>query len=316
MQAAFERLPDKVVTVFGNYLFSNRPRHSHLGIIVQKFHEVRQLWPACYSRLKHSDDYNLESGPGDASNRQAALRELDVLFSGGNVSPEHRVDKDFEAELDPVQEEDLTPPRSSPEREWGGLTGEDVHDLASKCLRVLSHFWPLHTLQEAFGKTEAATDADKHPAEAPAFQLLPEGDPIREWLTAAEELVAMEIIRYVSQFIVQLRNLLVCLTVGSLLLVLAATVYPFFPQQQLLLVLSLLAGGIALFILIFLVQVNRDELVSRITRSTPNRFTPDLSFLQGMAGYILPIVAAVMVQFPLVTSTIRSLLNPLFHIIK
>jgi hypothetical protein len=126
----------------------------------------------------------------------------------------------------------------------------------------------------------------------------------------------MEIIRYLSQFIVQLRNLLVCLTLSSVLLLLAATVYPFFPQQQLLLFLTVLSVGTAAVIVSFLVQLNRDELVSRITRSTPNRFTPDFSFLQGTFVYVLPIVAGLMVQFPLVTSTLRSLLDPLFHIIK
>ena len=66
----------------------------------------------------------------------------------------------------------------------------------------------------------------------------------------------------------------------------------------------------------FLVQLNRDEMISRITRSAPNRFTPDLAFLQGSVAYVLPIVAAFMVQFPMVTSTLRTLFDPLFHIIK
>jgi hypothetical protein len=218
--------------------------------------------------------------------------------------------------LDPLREGDLTPPPGSSVEEWGGVTGKDVHDLVSRCLRVLSHFWPVHTADEAFGKTEHAGGTAEHAADISAFGALPEGEGIRQWLAAAEEFVAMEIIRYISQFIVQLRNLLVCLTVGSFLLLLAATVYPFFPQERLLLFLTLLAGGIALFILVFLIQINQDELVSRIKRSTPNRFTPDLSFMHGATAYILPIVAGVMVQFPLVTSTLRSMLDPLFHIIK
>jgi hypothetical protein len=171
-------------------------------------------------------------------------------------------------------------------------------------------------MEEAFGRTPHAGESAEPPARASVFLSLPEGDPVREWAVAAEDFVAMEIIRYLSQFIVQLRTLLTCLTFGSFLLVLAATVYPFSPQYQLLLFLTVVASGIALFILTFLIQLNRDELVSRITRSTPNRFTLDWTFLQSAATYVLPILVGLMVQFPLVTSTLRSLLDPLFHIIK
>ncbi len=314
MQGAFERLPDKVVAVFGHYLFSLRPRHSHLRIIVQQFYEVQRLFPAFYAQLRDAAWQNRPLGAMDAPAVLCAYHELNTVFPEREITPP--LDSDFDQELDPLREDDLTPPPGSSVQEWGGITGRDVHDLASRCLRVLVHFWPAHSLDEAFGKTQQAATKAEPSVDLPAFGALPREEGIREWLAAAEEFVAMEIIRYISQFIVQLRNLLVCLTVGSLLLLLAATVYPFFPQQQLLVFLTLLAGGIALFILAFLIQVNQDELVSRIKRSTPNRFTPDLSFLHGTTAYILPIVAGVMVQFPLVTSTLRSMLDPLFHIIK
>ncbi len=97
---------------------------------------------------------------------------------------------------------------------------------------------------------------------------------------------------------------------------LAATVYPFFPQHELLLVLTLLGGLVAAGIGVFLVQLNRDELISRVTRTAPNRFTPDLAFFQGAVTYVLPILAAVTFQFPFVTSSFRSLFDPLFHIIR
>jgi hypothetical protein len=314
MQAAFERLPDKVVAVFGHYLFTMRPRHSHLRLSVQKFYEVRRLFPAFHAKLRDVAQKKLPLGPMEPRAVERAYEEVYAVSRDGKFIPP--INLDFDRELNPLKEEDLTPPAESPVEEWGGATGKDVHDLSSRCLRVLAHFWPAHTLDEAFGKTKLPGGAAEHSAELPAFGALPKDEGIREWLVVAEEFVAMEIIRYISQFIVQLRNLLVCLTVGSLLLLLAATVYPFFPQNKLLLFLTLLAGGIAMFILVFLIQINQDELVSRITRSTPNRFTPDLSFLHGATAYILPIVAGVMVQFPLVTSTLRSMLDPLFHIIK
>jgi hypothetical protein len=190
-------------------------------------------------------------------------------------------------------------------------TVEGSRQLAENCLRVLRFFWPAHTMEEAFGRPPRA-----RPQTAGAsFLSLPADHPIREWAVAAEDFVALVIVRYLGQFIVQLRTLLTSLTLGSLLLVLAASVYPFFPQHQLLLFLTILAGATAAAIVWFLVQLNRDELISRISRSTPNRFTPDLSFVQAAAAYVLPIVAGLMIQFPIITSGIRSLIDPLFHLI-
>src|SRR5262249_39422039 len=53
--------------------------------------------------------------------------------------------------------------------------------------------------------------------------------PAREWVRLAENFVATQIVLYVSQFFVHLRNLLLSVTVGTLLLLLAATSYPFQP---------------------------------------------------------------------------------------
>src|SRR5262249_6651793 len=153
-------------------------------------------------------------------------------------------------------------------------------------------------------------------AAAARFLSLPEGHPAREWVAAAEDFVAIEIIRYVSQFFMQLRNLLTSLTVGSLLLLLAAAVYPFHPQSLLLLFLITLTGCVAAAMIVFLVQINRDELASRIARSTPNRFTPDFAFLQSTATYVLPIVGALMVQFPFFSAQLRAFAEPIFHIIR
>ncbi len=314
MQNAFERLSDKVVGIFGHYLYSLRPRHSHLGINVQQFHRVRRLFLPFRVELQRAAQSNLPLGQLDPATLGAAWQEVQIVFPNLVFGPP--VAQQFDQELNPVVEEDMEPPAGSSVLEWGGVTGEDIHQLTRRCLRVLYPFWSIHSMEEAFGRAPQTGESAEHAAGTPNFLSLPEGDALREWIVAAEDFVAIEIIRYLSQFIVQLRNLLTCLTLGSLLLVLAATVYPFSAQYQLLLFLTALAGGIALFILTFLVQLNRDELVSRITRSTPNRFTPDWSFLHGATAYVLPILAGLMVQFPLVTSTLRSLLDPLFHIIK
>jgi hypothetical protein len=180
-------------------------------------------------------------------------------------------------------------------------------------MMVLRHTWPAHSMGEAFGRY-ARTDKDTGPPDK--YLSLDRGDPIREWISLAEDLIVIEIIRYISQFTVQLRNLLTSLTVGAVLLLLAAASYPFHPQQLLLVFLTGLGSAVTIAMVVFLVQMNRDELVSRITRSAPNRFTPDLAFLNSIGTYVLPIVAGLMLQFPFVASGLRSWLEPMLHVIK
>ena len=66
----------------------------------------------------------------------------------------------------------------------------------------------------------------------------------------------------------------------------------------------------------FFHQLNRDELISRISKSTPNRFTPDVSSFHALGTYVLPIAGALMVQFPFVANGLRTLLDPLLHVLR
>lgn len=287
MEAAFGRLNEKVVALFGHYLFSQRPRRSHLAVSVQQAEWLQQLYPAFQVAVAFNGKTTPLHPPLDA----ATLAKLGVAVqnAGGALA--------------------RPPAAAAIKKNWSRKTSEDCRVLAEQCLTVLDCLWPAQSLAGAFG---APADTDK---KTPFYLGLPEDDPIRQWAMAAEDFVAAEILRYLSQFTAQLRTLLTSLTIGSLLLVLAATVYPFFPQRQLLLGLTLLVGLVAAAIGAFLVQINRDELISRVTRSTPNRFTPDFTFFQGAATYVLPILAAMTFQFPFVTSTLRSLLDPLLHIV-
>jgi hypothetical protein len=203
--------------------------------------------------------------------------------------------------------------RESPQPEDCENTAQNLSMATQACLSVLQWFWPAHSLEEAFGRPVSA----KKPAKAGReFLSLPEGDAIREWALAAEDFVAIELIRYLNQFVVQLRNKLWSVMAISVILLLAASTYPFVPQSLLLLFLTVLSGAAAITMLTFFYQVNKDEVVSRLNRTAPNRFTPDASFVTAIATYILPIVGALVIQFPFFASGIRSLFEPLFHIIR
>jgi hypothetical protein len=62
-----------------------------------------------------------------------------------------------------------------------------------------------------------------------------------------------------------------------------------------------------------LVQVNRDELLSRIAGSTPNRFNLDAGFIHSVFTYVVPTVGVVALQL---TGTFRFLLEPLLRVLK
>ena len=59
------------------------------------------------------------------------------------------------------------------------------------------------------------------------------------------------------------------------------------------------------------VQLDRDTLVSRVSRTTPGRITFDMEFLGTVALYVLPLVLIVVSQaFPQVGEYFSSLIAP------
>jgi hypothetical protein len=359
---ALDRLPEKVVSTFGHYLRSIRPRRSHLPISVQQFRFVLQklepfrkdLWDRAglatpYAGLggmslrAAAQELNEGFPPGKWDSLPAQFEKDCLAKNAGNPSEDDirpRAHEKWEAANRPAgddlrfwyaAEQELRAKarvlmrngwsallnrlfaRESPQPEDCETTARDLSTVTQGCLSVLRWFWPAHSLEEAFGRPVSA----KKPAKpGRTFLSLPEGDAIREWALVAEDFVAIELIRYLNQFVVQLRNKLWSVMVASVIMLLAASTYPFVPQSLLLLFLTGLSGAAAITMLAFFYQVNKDEVVSRLTRTTPNRFTPDVSFVTAIATYVLPIVGALVIQFPFFASGIRSLFDPLFHVIR
>jgi hypothetical protein len=293
MGDAFCRLPDKVVAIFGNYFSSLRPRNSHLKIAVHQF-DLLSLKCETF-RIYLTQQQLSQAGTG------MSLVQVDKSFIHEFPTDPKPLDHRFLSQLNAVDEHDYE------------QDGRLVNDQARKCLTILPHLWPAHSMQEAFG---GSAPVGVFAAPGKWFLSLPKKNPLREWGVAAENFVAVEIVRYLSQFFVQMRNLLNALVAGALLLLIAAASYPFRPQYLILLFFTALGAGVAGLIVMFLVQVNKDELVSRITRTAPHRFTPDLGFIQMMATYVLPIVGGLFLQFSFFTSGIMYIFDPVYHIMR
>jgi hypothetical protein len=129
----------------------------------------------------------------------------------------------------------------------------------------------------------------------------------------AENAVATQIIVYVGQFFAQLRSLVVAAMVCTSLLLLSATSYPFHPERLLLVCLLGLSGvGLAAVVWV-LFEMNRDEVVSRILKTTPGKLSLDSGFVGSFLTYVVPTVGILAAQL---SGSFRWLLEPILHVMK
>ncbi len=176
---------------------------------------------------------------------------------------------------------------------------EKLNTAAGLCLTILTRRGKQLPVDEAFGSGSAEATETKTT------------EP--EWVTLAESVAATQVVIYLSQFFVQLRNLVWASVVTSSLLLMAATSYPFHPEKLLLVGLLVLSGlGIA-GVTYVLIEMNRDELVSRISRTTPGRFSFDTGFIGSFATYIIPTVGVLSAQL---SGSFRWALEPLLRVLK
>ena len=113
-----------------------------------------------------------------------------------------------------------------------------------------------------------------------------------EWVQLAEDLMAMLFMRWLAVALAQVWTLIGFLVVGSLALLLAISSYPFPFQSGLLFGMGLLIGALVLMILAIVVGFNRDELVSRLSNTAPNRLKLDQNLMGGFLTYIIPLAGA------------------------
>lgn len=173
--------------------------------------------------------------------------------------------------------------------------------VAGLCLALLAPRGRDLNVDEAFGggqgKDEKKPDTSNDPA----------------WVALAESVAATQVVIFISQFFVQLRNLVWAAVATSSLLLVAATSYPFHPEKLLLIGLIGLSGASMAGIVYVLVEMNRDEVVSRVTRTTPGKFSLDSGFLGSFLTYIVPVAGVLAAQL---SGSFRWLLEPLLRVMK
>lgn len=130
------------------------------------------------------------------------------------------------------------------------------------------------------------------------------------WWDEGKFFLVTHIMAFPQHIFAQLQNLVALVTIGLLLLLVAANSYPFRPREPLLLFswMAILAS-VVVTLLIF-TQVSRDKTLSLLTGKTPGRLniTRDLVMRVLIHG-VVPIIALLGAQFPQAVRQIFSWLS-------
>jgi hypothetical protein len=314
LDRAFDNLPAELPRMFSGYLYTSRPRRPHFHVSVRLFTRLRLL-------TLNPDVLKQLQSLSNCTDAQLATLQLEL-------APD--IASDFEKEIQ-------TTPAAADESEdtTVGVTMQKLCVASAVVLGVLELIWKQHPSEEIPRKPAPSSLRDilqwlngrwplsrrerrnerKRKKRDPQHALPGNSDQAQawEWVRLAENFMAAQAVLYVSQYFVQLRNALVSVTVGTLLLLLATTSYPFQPQNLLVVYLLIMVGVVAIGTVTVLVQINRDPFVSRLSNTKPERFTPDWAFISSFATYVLPLLGVLAVQL---SGSFRVWLEPVFRILK
>ena len=186
---------------------------------------------------------------------------------------------------------------------------------------VLRELWRLEPGEADMAALEQALvkEFDK-PESAPASTTLRIrrgfAGPMRVWLRAAEEYAATRMAEYTEWVVRSLRLLAGFLLLSLVLATLVIASYPYHPQSLLrVLLLIVLLGAVGVTLLV-LVQMNRDEVLSRIARTEPGRLTWDFSFVLHLAAFgAVPLLTLLSSEFPALRGLLFAWVQPLMQML-
>ena len=195
--------------------------------------------------------------------------------------------------------------------------------------RILARVWKGRPLTWTFAEGKAAEKVQEDAAAG--WPILPEtatdlvgaaGDSdndilagVREWTEMAEDLITLQMLRHLSQFLAQIWVMVGFIVVGSFTLLLAINSYPFPLQNRIGFFLAILIAVAALAILRLVLGINRDETISRVN-NTMAGLKLDHNLVSGMIGYILPLIGILAAVSYDISDLLRVWLDPVFRILR
>jgi hypothetical protein len=133
----------------------------------------------------------------------------------------------------------------------------------------------------------------------------------KELIKQAEHFLAMRVVTFLFHIFFHLKNLLGFIFIGLLLMLLAATSYPFQPREWILWLNWALILGAVFLTMIFFIQMNRNSIISHLTQTNPGRLDWNADFITKLLVYgAAPVLALLSAQFPETLRQIVAWLGP------
>jgi hypothetical protein len=132
------------------------------------------------------------------------------------------------------------------------------------------------------------------------------------WRRQAEYFLASRVVAFLHHIFAHLHNLVVFVTSGLLLMLLAVTSYPFQPRDLLLLFNWLVVLSVVGVTLVVFVQMSRDQVLSVLSDTAPGQVEWNRDFISRVFLHALvPILALLGAQFPEAMRWLLSLVGGL-----
>jgi hypothetical protein len=207
--------------------------------------------------------------------------------------------------------------RGEPHTGFGTCGDEGPHgDHLLRLAGVLETFWEVEPDAKDFGSVCAAMGKDGDGPSVTGRVRRSFGEPLRTWLAAAEEYAAVQVVDYVEWVVAQLRVLALFLFAALVLTTALLSSYPYEPASLVKLVFFIILLASVGGLLRVSVEMNRDEVLSRVAKTEPGKVTWDRNFLMnGLIFGIVPIATLVSSEFPAVREFLFAWIYPLTRLL-
>lgn len=139
---------------------------------------------------------------------------------------------------------------------------------------------------------------------------------VRLWVREAEELAATEVVAYTEWVMRTLRRLALFLLTSLLLTTALVSSYRFRPENRVKVMFLIEALAVIGGVLIVLVQMNRDEVLSRIHQTDPGHVNWDKRFVVNIALLVLlPLLGLLSTASPEVGDALFGWVDPVLRAI-
>lgn len=283
--SAFDRLPAALVHSFGKWMFLDRPRSGVHYVVRQQLDHLHEVLAAM--------------------DKSSPLEEARVAFQSlAEARKTHGATDDVH----------FPNPGGSDARKEKMTSLKDVRRLVRELgAHLKTHVWPQLAASAAYDRTSAAADGDKSKKETKPARVTADAAP---WIEPAEDLLTMFTVVHLSQFRLHLKNIAWFLLLAPIALLLAVTMYPFQPQYTLMWNVVAVAGAALAALAYVFLGMNRDVLISRITRTNAGWITFDSNFLQSVGVFIVPLALMLLFQIPGIGDTVRGWMESLGSVLS